>query len=586
MKITLVLSLFIFFSLSAHSLEILNLQLSGSRTCALVKGTDGNRLECFGLSKGDFTPPIKNLTNISVGGDHMCSIISSKLRCWGNAMDISLDVDSPRALSSSKSVSCLSSGGVLECVGPSKFAKLTPPKVDEVIKISLSPIHGCLLNDKIEGPNEVLCWGDNRFGKVDVPLYIKNPVDVVVGASFSCVIDQYQKEKRRVVCWGRGKDGELAIPSGKLNFPLRLSAGKSHLCVLDQINHWQETQLFCWGKNTMGQIDVPSLKNPLFISSGANHSCAYYDESKELACFGSNYSGEGDILPLHAKSTLSKSLLVVKKELGLNKSSVSGVLSTGFYHSCVIDKVGVKCWGSNSFGQTEVPKLRRPTYVTAGGHHTCALDSSGVKCWGKNNFGQTDVPKLNGPIQVLAGAKHTCALDQDGVKCWGSNTDYQLKIPVLDKPIWISRGYYHNCARDKEGVKCWGKFGRYNGYVVPPVLKNTTQMAGSDQHVCAIDSGVVKCWGVAKYGATIVPRLTAPTQIATGERHICAIENKTKANCWGTNKHGQLNPPTFNKIKVMDAFALHSCALDADGVKCWGWNKYGQNDVPKSLVLR
>jgi len=57
-------------------------------------------------------------------------------------------------------------------------------------------------------------------------------------------------------------------------------------------------------------------------------------------------------------------------------------IAVGELHSCAIDKDGVKCWGDNKFGQTNVPSLKNPRQVSAKGGNTCALDDDGVKCWG------------------------------------------------------------------------------------------------------------------------------------------------------------------------------------------------------------
>ena len=50
------------------------------------------------------------------------------------------------------------------------------------------------------------------------------------------------------------------------------------------------------------------------------------------------------------------------------------------------------CSSDLYYGQTTVPALKNPKMVSAGGVHTCALDDEGVKCWGGNENGQTDVP--------------------------------------------------------------------------------------------------------------------------------------------------------------------------------------------------
>src|SRR5262245_11037967 len=82
-------------------------------------------------------------------------------------------------------------------------------------------------------------------------------------------------------------------------------------------------------------------------------------------------------------------------------------LALGRFHTCVLDLTGVKCWGANDFGQTDVPPLHHPSQVSAGGFHTCVLDDDGVKCWGHADYGQTSMPPLRHPRQLSAGGFHT-----------------------------------------------------------------------------------------------------------------------------------------------------------------------------------
>ena len=47
--------------------------------------------------------------------------------------------------------------------------------------------------------------------------------------------------------------------------------------------------------------------------------------------------------------------------------------------------------------------------VSVGSPHACALDDTGVVCWGSNQYGQTDVPPLSNPRTVSAGGgSHLC----------------------------------------------------------------------------------------------------------------------------------------------------------------------------------
>lgn len=87
--------------------------------------------------------------------------------------------------------------------------------------------------------------------------------------------------------------------------------------------------------------------------------------------------------------------------------------------------------GGNSKGQLNVPTLVNPVAISAGGYHTCAIHTNGLRCWGWNAEGQTQVPSnLVKPVAVNAGDEHTCAIDANGVKCWGRNAWGQTDVPV------------------------------------------------------------------------------------------------------------------------------------------------------------
>ena len=137
-------------------------------------------------------------------------------------------------------------------------------------------------------------------------------------------------------------------------------------------------------------------------------------------------------------------------ELSRPESQLSQVqITSGFAHACTLAAHKVQCWGSNQYGQATVPSLDLPVQINAGGihsctvvnaspslnapiqvasgfFHTCALTADGVKCWGDNDFGQTDVPNLIRPTQIAAGGTHTCAITAEGVKCWGDNSKGQI----------------------------------------------------------------------------------------------------------------------------------------------------------------
>ena len=85
-------------------------------------------------------------------------------------------------------------------------------------------------------------------------------------------------------------------------------------------------------------------------------------------------------------------------------------VSAGTLHTCAVMGSGaVRCWGFNGYGQLgDGTTLGSPVpvdvtglatgimAVAAGGYHACALTAAGgVKCWGRNDKGQTNVPPLH-----------------------------------------------------------------------------------------------------------------------------------------------------------------------------------------------
>mmetsp|Transcript_40572 Transcript_40572/g.34255 ORF Transcript_40572/g.34255 Transcript_40572/m.34255 type:complete len:141 (-) Transcript_40572:419-841(-) len=94
----------------------------------------------------------------------------------------------------------------------------------------------------------------------------------------------------------------------------------------------------------------------------------------------------------------------------------------------------IKCWGSNLYGQAQLPKGQgkgmhhadRIVMLAVGFDHTCRITSRNSLCWGSNAEGQSDIPEgyaPGGELKVMsAGGFHTCAVDQrNRVVCWGGN---------------------------------------------------------------------------------------------------------------------------------------------------------------------
>jgi alpha-tubulin suppressor-like RCC1 family protein len=307
---------------------------------------------------------------------------------------------------------------------------------------------------------------------------------------------------------------------------------------------------------------------------------------------------------------------------------------TDDYACALMTTGGVRCWGSNQFGQLGDGTLQdRSTpagtdvltdvqSIATGYYYTCALmTTGGVRCWGDNGSGQlgndpyttpcptSDVPVQCSPVPIevqgltsgvkaiAAGYAHTCALmTTGGVRCWGSNQWGQLGDDT-------SLGSYRSTPPSTD------------------VLTGVEAIVTGAMHTCALmTTGGVRCWGENSSGqlgdgTTTYAETTPPTSdVLTGVQgvaaagvkgytvsggHTCALMTTSGVRCWGSNQWGQLGdgtttgrltPPSSDLLTGVQAIAAagvynvqstvaggHTCALMMTGsVRCWGWNYFGQ----------
>ncbi len=323
----------------------------------------------------------------------------------------------------------------------------------------------------------------------------------------------------------------------------------------------------------------------------------------------------------------------------------NAAIAAGYTHTCVLTgSGGVRCWGSNhngELGNGSTSEAAVPSAVdvvglssgviaiAAGGMHTCALTSGGgVKCWGSNTYGQlgngttvndnssiaVDVVGLSSGVTAISvGWSHTCALTSaGGVKCWGDNhhgwlgdgTTTNRSVPVdvvgLGRGVSaIAAGTLHTCAlKNGGGVTCWG----YGQSDDPTIFTTSvpTDVAGLRNGVLAIAAGLdrtcaltneggVTCWGPnysPPLGESLPPRITRldlsslssrVAAIALGETNLCALTSGGGVACWGTSNVPVDVPGLTSDITAIATGGLHACAVTSAGeVRCWGSNVSGQ----------
>lgn len=592
---------------------VIGISANNNHTCAV---TTDKKVMCWGINefgqlgdgtKQDQPSPVEvkkilgNAVAVSAGGHHTCALLDSGgVKCWGNNESGQLG-DNTRiergepayvnnllsgvtAISVGEYHSCalMDTGGV-KCWGSNSIGELgnglpdssyiTPEDVinlsDAAVSISSWDRHTCVVMEDYN----VKCWGSNWFGQLgdgttshqfkpkDVLGLSDQALSVTTGKNHTCV----HLASGGIQCWGDNREGQLGNGSStKYYSPIdvsgisvdvsEISAGGLHTCAL-----LDSGGVKCWGLNESGQIgdgtdtlrsmpvDVHLADPVTMITAGRDHTCAM-SASNEIKCWGKNDYGQlGD----------------GTTETRFEPVSLEGLLDTATTivshsdHSCVLnDTGGVKCWGSNSFGQLGDEYISYSTSpmaiegftedittVSPGGNHTCAITSTGgVVCLGDNGGSQlgneaagnysitpVSVEDLSDVNALSAGYYHTCALtNMGGVKCWGTNITGQLGndqrdnsytpvdvVGLAEGVAAISAGYEHTCALLSSGVvKCWGNNGNGQlGWGNPDHSPVPVDIVGISETIIAIEAGY---W------------------------HTCALTESHHVKCWGDNSFRQV----------------------------------------------
>lgn len=427
---------------------------------------------------------------LAVGSNHTCALLDSgTVRCWGDAQDGQLghgnsnigDTESPSAwptidmggpdqLAGSNTHTCavLDDGGV-RCWGLAGYGQLgypntpfgnlgdneTPAQAGDIpvgvaaVQVSSGESHTCVTTDI----GTVRCWGAGESGQLgyvstasvgatNAPADVGDVdvgeavVEVSCGYRFTCAL----LTGGTVRCWGSGQNGVLGYPGQGLGCGCPSAAA---CCLGDNEPPW-------W----LGDVDLGESVTHVGVGGGS-HSCALL-ETGGVRCWGEGAFGQlgyANIANIGDDETPASAGDV---ELG----GIAVELSVGGAHNCVVmDTGGVRCWGSNTYGQlgygntnnigdNETPASAgdvdlggTAVQVAAGAEHTCAiLDTGTVRCWGRGVWGQlgygnvlsigdNESPASAGDVDIggiavaieAAGGRSCAVLATGDAICWGYN---------------------------------------------------------------------------------------------------------------------------------------------------------------------
>lgn len=361
---------------------------------------------------GGVTAPITGIARVVGGSGHSCAIATGgAMLCWGD--NVYAQVGDGTSEERWTAVPVIGLAGAAQTAGAGGS-------------------HTCAASTT----GAARCWAYNWFGQVgdgtDTDRDLPTPVvglgsgvqAIVTGMIHSCAL-----AGGGVKCWGAngfgqlgdGSDTQRLAPvqvSGLASGVQAIAAGGEHTCALTTGGGVK-----CWGANDYGQlgnngtntqhapVDVSGLASGVVaISAGRFHTCAV-TSAGGAKCWGANENGElgdGTQTERHVPVDVS----------GLASGVAS--IAAGQAHSCArTTGGGVKCWGSNSWGQlgdgsgsdrltpVDVSGLTSgATALGVGSDHSCAVASAGrVLCWGSNQYGQlgndTNADSL-APVFVLA----------------------------------------------------------------------------------------------------------------------------------------------------------------------------------------
>lgn len=477
------------------------------------------------------------------------------------------------------------------------FAKQKFPRPSEAFAAALPTALILYLSARAAAGQEVIAWGNNFHGQLNVPASATNVIAVAAGGYHSLALRadgtvvawgaispvpsdlaEVQaiasgvfhavalRSNGTLVVWGDNAYGQTNVPPAATNV-VAIAAGYHHTLALRA-----DGTVVAWGKNTSGQINVPvGLSNVVAVAAGEEHSMALLDDGT-IVNWGRPFNPPGFLRDAQ-------------------------VLAAAAWQNLAVRPNGkVVRWG-NYDPTLQVPSAATNTVaIVAGTNFNLALSTSGrILAWGAGQL--TNVPaSATNVVAIAAGLSHGLALKGDGSPRILGSVAYRSIVSMGDtlplsartvssRPVtfqWLVDGQLINTNTRtplipaliaSEEIHCQAIVSNSLGSATSAVAKITVRG--------------LSVWGDNRNGQRNIPRSVGrPVAITAGGFHVLAVQPDGSVVGWGKNWNGQTNVPSAaSNVVALAAGSDHSLALRADGtVVAWGRNWDGQTDVPAAAT--
>ena len=309
-----------------------------------------------------------------------------------------------------------------------RAAPSSAPSWSAATSVSAGNFHTC----GIDNQGGMHCWGLGTGNQTTAPALPRGTTWVAVSAGYyyTCGLTS----SAAVLCWGANPaDSTLpALTQGTRYTSVAVARDNLFGVTAGICGLISNGSLTCTGRSTSSVPQLPGGLAWTAVTVGGTHACGLVSNGS-LACWGTASIGAV------AVPTLPAGMRWVG--LAAAGQATCGILSNG----------SLACWGDLAHDFTTPDRGHRPYVVPrldSGarwvavdigvgdlGCHVCGLDSNGgIKCWGSDLNGATEVPTLGRGTTwtaVAVGTTHACGLTSGGgLLCWGGRTAFPA-YPVL-----------------------------------------------------------------------------------------------------------------------------------------------------------